>query len=371
MKIKHFIIPVLVVVFTLCLIPKSTQAGQEKEQEEQESEIIIIPDQVKSVMEEGMTTREPRSDIPFSIIWHVYLPAQQNMHSVFYFKVKNADLGFAPEAPQQKTPEEKKEEKEEVPPPEVETTPAKLKANGHVFLQFNRMENEMPQEMIKEVYIPLNLEADSTSFQPQEEGIYSTGYPLPPGDYLLSMAITSLNLERIGTQYYEFSLPDSLSFTESLGTTPVFFVNNIERMASPETQAEIHKEFFTYSVLQITPKLENDFSAGENLDIFFFIFGAQPNQEGKFSIDISFEVFEGEEKVIRYETAHYDAPLISQPLPMKKTVIIKTEKEGKTTERREQRDLEQGEYILKLVIEDKVSGKSLEKSVDFEVVEKS
>ncbi len=361
MKIIRFITPVLLMLFIMSSISSSGLAllDTSQEEKEQEPEVLIIPDKVKSAFEEGMKTREARLDIPFSILRHMYLPAQQNLHCIFYFKVKNADLDFLPVIPAE---EEKQEEK--TPPPETETPTAQLQASGHVFLQFTRVYDNMPREVFKEVYIPLNLTVDSTTYDPDKEELYSTGYPIPSGNYLLSMAITSKDLNRIGTQYYEFSLPDTVSLEEMI-TTPIFFVRGIKRMPAPEMTAEIHKEFFTYSVLQITPKFENIFAAGENLDIFFFIFGATPGEEGKFNLDVTYEVAKGEEKVIRYQTAHYEAPIVSQPLPMKQTVLIKSE-EG---ERKEQRDLAAGNYTLHINIEDKVTGNSIEKAVDFEVQE--
>jgi len=361
MKIKRLPIPALLVLFIVSFLstPGSAFIKKDQEKKEQEANVIIIPDRVKSIFEEGMTTREARLDIPFSVIWNIYLPAQQNLHCVFYFKVKNADLGFFPVPPAE---EEKKEEK--TSPAETETPTAQLQASGHVFLQFNRLETDMPQEVVREVYIPLKLKLDSEAYEPDKEEIYSTGYPIPSGNYLLSMAIASEDLGKIGTQYYEFSLPDVLS-PEEMMTTPIFFIREIKRMPTPEMTAEVHKEFFTYSVLQITPKVENIFSAGENLDIFFFVFGATAGEEGKFDIDVNYEVTKGEETVIRYQTAHYEAPIVSQPLPMKKTVLIKSE-EG---ERKEQRDLEAGTYTLHITIEDKITGSSVKKSVDIEVQE--
>lgn len=361
MRAKNFIIPVILAGFILSTISMHASALPINKQEKkgQESEIVIIPDKVKAIFKEGVSTRQARLDIPFSIIWNIFLPARQNMHSVFYFKVKNADLGFIPVPQAQEAVETKKEEKAK--------TPALYQTSGHVFLQFNRLENNTVQEVAREVYIPLNLQAEGKSYDPEKEEFYSTGYPLPPGDYLLAMAIASLDLEKIGTQYYEFSLPSALSFTEELGTTPVFFIKDIKRMQAAETRAEVHKEFFTYSVLQITPNIGNIFSVGENLDIFFFIFGTAPNEEGKHDIEINYEVLKGEETAIRYAKAHYENPLVSQPLPMKKTVIVKTEKEGEKVEKKEQRDLEPGQYTLQINIKDNVTGKSAKKSVAFEV----
>jgi len=357
--VKHFIAPVLILFFILHFLSSPCLAFQKKKQEEK-PDVIIIPDKVKSFFEEGIKTREARLDIPFSIIWHTYLPSQQNLHCVFYFKVKNADLGFSPIMAEEKKPEKEKTEK----PFPTEGLPSRFQASGHVFLQFNRLENNTPKEVIREVYIPLRLEVEDESYQPDKEEIYSTGYPVPPGNYLLSVAIASLDLEKIGTQYFEFSIPN-MAAPEELMTTPIFFVSAIKRLPSPQTTASVQKEFFIYSVLQITPKVENLFSIGDNLDIFFFIFGATPEEGEKYNIDVNFEITKGEEKIIRYLTAHYESPIVSQPLPLKKSVMIKSEE----SERREQHDLEAGTYTLHVDIEDKVTGSSLKKTVDFEVKE--
>jgi len=357
--VKHFIVPVLIFFCILHFLSSPCLTFQ-KEKQEEKPDVIIIPDKVKSFFEEGIKTREARLDIPFSIIWHTYLPSQQNLHCVFYFKVKNADLGFFPIMAEEKKPEKEKTEK----PFPTEVLPGRFRASGHVFLQFNRLENNTPKEVVREVYIPLRLEVEGESYQPDKEEIYSTGYAVPPGNYVLSMAIASLDLEKIGTQYFEFSIPDTAA-PEELMTTPIFFVSAIKRMPSPQTTASVQKEFFIYSVLQITPKVENLFSIGDNLDIFFFIFGATPEEEGKYNIDVNFEITKGEEKIIRYLTAHYEFPIVSQPLPLKKPVMIKSE-EG---ERRKQRGLEAGTYTLHVDIEDKATGSSLKKTVDFEVKE--
>lgn len=376
MKTKQSIILplLLLLLFTLFFSSELYSQKKKNEQKENEPEAIIIPEKVKAIFEEGMNTRQPRLDIPFSIVWHVYLPAQQNLHNVFLFKATNADLGFHPLEEIPKAPEKEMPEKEKIPPSHSLT----LQAKGHIYLQFNRLEGSIPKELVKEVYVPLNLEVESELYDPAKEETYSLSYTLPWGDYLLSMAITSLNLDAVGTQYFEFSVPDYLSYTKELGTTPIFFATNIKSVEYPETTVELHKGFFTYSVLQITPKIENVFFVGENLDIFFFVFGAVPLPEGKYDIDVNYEVLENkagsqtekeeEKKVaIRYATTHYEAPLISQPLPLKKTVIIKSKKEGEEMEKTEQRDLEPGYYTLNINIKDKVSKKSVEKSINFEV----
>ncbi len=182
------------------------------------------------------------------------------------------------------------------------------------------------------------------------------------------MAITSEDMQKIGTQYFEFSTPDSASFAEEMGTTPIFFAKNIKRIASPETTTEVHKDIFRYSVLEILPNLEKVFKAGDNLDIFFFIFGTQSNESNQANLLINYEVLQGEDIQIKYADQKYNSPFISQPLPIKKTVAITTTtEEGKKEEKKESKDLEPGSYSLKITIKDNLSGKTLEINIDFEM----
>jgi hypothetical protein len=366
MKIKNMRAPTLLLGLLLSFALSMSLFAQQKKQEKvaQQAQREIFPQEIRTVFEQGIQTRQVRPDIPFSIVKHYYLPARDNFHNIFLFQVKNADLGFAPTVPTAEVPEkkEKKETEEEISA--FESQPSSLQANSHLFLQFNLLENGSPGALVKKVYIPVRIQLDGSAYEPEKEDLYSTGYPLAPGDYLMSMAITSQDLSRIGTQYFEFSIPDPASFIDTLETTPIFFVKEIEKMASPETTAEIHKGFFTYSVLQIKPHIDNVFSPGENLDIFFYVFGTQTKEDGRCSIEVNYQVFKEDKVMIRWQPRVYDSfPLISQPLPMKSTVIIKSE-EG---ERTEQRDLEPGMYTLVMKITDQLSEKSVEKRVSFEV----
>ena len=351
MKGKALIVLALSLGIVFTLVTATQISAQEQTQAR-----IIIPEQVKSVLQQGMATKEARLDIPFTFTKNLFLPAQQNLHSIFFFKVKNADLGFAP-------PVAAEEEKEEQEVSSFETTAAQLQANCHLFLMFNQLDGDFS----KEIYVPMNIQAEGGSYDAEKEETYTTGYPLPPGNYLLSMAIASQNLEKIGTQYHEFTLPNPAGFADALGTTPVFFVKEINRMAAPETITDVHKDFFTYSVLQVTTNLDHVFTAGDNLDVFLFIFGAQADEQNRNDIAINYEVKKGEEVLIKYAETAYDNPLVSQPLPLKRTVLVRTTKGEETKERKETRDLEPGEYTLVISIKDNASGKELTKTVAFSV----
>ena len=358
MKTRKLAILVLAsgLTLSLLLLPNLKAEKQEQATKTQESKVVIIPAQVKKVFEEGMQAREVRSDIPFTVVRHLYFPAGQNFYTVILFKVKNADLGFAPIGG---APAKKKEEALSA----FETEASKLQARSHLFMQFNKIENGTPGEVSQEVYVPINLQEESSAYEPEKMDIYTAGYPLTSGQYLLSLAICSQKLEKIGTQYYEFSLPDLASLTDRLETTPIFFVNNQEYMDSAERKPTLHKDSFTYSIMNIELNINRVFAPGESLGLFFYIFGAQPDENGKFNIEVAYDVLKEGEKAILFAPGQYDSPLIIQELPLVKTVLVKSES-GETTEKR---NAEPGKYTLSLTLTDKISGKSVSKSIDFEV----
>jgi hypothetical protein len=203
----------------------------------------------------------------------------------------------------------------------------------------------------------------AAELDPEKEDVYSVGYPLPAGDFVVAIAVTSIDLQKVGIAYCELSLPDITKLGKTLDTTPVFFAKQMDQMEGAEDKTVFHKDCFTYSYLKVVPNLDKIFSQGDNLDIFFFVFGAQPNPAGKQEIEIDFEVKKGEEMQIKFTPQTYDSFVISQPLPMKQTVKIKKGEE----ERIEQRDLPAGNYTLVISILDKVSQKSAVKTIDFEV----
>jgi len=274
---------------------------------------IIIPEKIRKILFSGMPKRLIKTDIPFEIIKFLYLPAKENIHNIFLFKMKLGDY-----------------------------------IGSNVFIQFLKLENRDVKALAKEVYIPTYLVSPSYNY----DDFYSVCYPLPPGNYLLAMAITSDDFSKIGTQYFEFTLPNKFQFD----TTPIFFIKKMERMNSPETTASVHKNYFTYSVLKIWPRLENIFYPNENLDLFFYIFGCGSDRNRSFNITINYEVYKDGESHIKYPSANYNFPIISQPLPLIRTLSF-GRKERLTS----------GSYTLRINILDNISLHSLTKDIEFKV----
>ena len=342
-----------------------SQAGQDKDKDKQavkQEEKIYIPPQVKTLIQEGMAARQGRRDIPFTIFKNLVFPASQNLHAVFLFKAKNSDLGYAPApvAPAAQAPAQG----DQAQSGQAQAPAAPLQAKVAVFLQFLQIENGAPTKIVKEVYIPALLQADSATYDPEAEEWYSMGYPLPAGNYLLAMALASPDLKKVGIGYFEFSLPDAASLQGRLETTPIFFVKKMDQMQAPETRTAVHKGFFMYSVLQIVPNVESIVAPGDSIEILYYIFGAKPNDQQKNDIEADYEVKQADKAAIKWTVQTYDFALISHPLPLKQTVLIKNT-EG---EKQETRDLPPGKYTLVIKIKDKIGGNSIEKTLDFEVL---
>ncbi len=355
MRVKAFMIAALLFGLGLRLAFSPCLFAQE------EDKTVYIPKQVKKILEEGMESKQPRMDIPFNLFKHIYLPARDSVHNIFFFKIKNSDLAFAPIAPAGEEP--KKEEKAESEAQLAQADQGQLQSKTHLFLWFKQLDGDTERE----VYVPVQLQMDGASYNPEEEAVCTTGYPLLPGNYMLGMAIASWDLKTVGTQYLEFSLPNPADFKDKMDTTPIFFVKDLQRISQPEMKVEIHRDYFTYSVLQIIPSLDNLFKVGQNLDIFFFIYGAQPKADGSYDIEASYEVIHEDKPVIKFAGTKYNNPIISQPLPLKKTVIIQTQEEDQKKETKEVKDLEPGQYTLNIELKCAVTGKSAKKTIDFTI----
>jgi hypothetical protein len=365
MKAKNLFIPMLVagVLFSL-FMPLSAAHQKDKEKPAAPSQQkVFIPKEVNAVLQEGLATKQGRQDIPVSIFHSLYLPAQQNFQIIFFMNIKNSALGYGPPSAISSRGEKPKGKPAQESEAALATQANLLEAKFNVFVQFSRLEEDSEPKVANEVYVPTTIQVEEAAFDSEREDIYSFGYPLPTGRYVLALAVTSLDLQKIGTAYYEFTLPDASTFSKALDTTPVFFVKSLEQTEAPETKTVIHKGYFTYSVLKIIPNIDKVFAVGDNLDIFFFIYGLQQNEQQQNNIEVNFEVKKGEETAVRWAPQTYNSALISQPLPLKQTLIIKSQAGEKT----EQRDLGPGKYTLVIAAQDKVSGNSVTKTVDFEV----
>jgi hypothetical protein len=377
MRPKKIFAAGLAFVFALCLFGLFAQATPDKQketkpQETKQPEKIRVPKEILAIMQEGLAAKQGRQDIPFTMIKDYELPVQGGFQTIFIFRAKNADLGFAPPAPapQAKTKGKEAQPKEEQAKPET-PAPGVLEANLDIFYEVLETEAGGAAKTVREGHIPFSFQQESANYDPNKEEWYSFGYPLQPGKYTLAMAITTPDLKKVGVGYLDFSLPGPESYQNTIDTTPVFLTKTEPKyMQSPEVLVTVHRGFFTYSVLQIVPDINNVVTAENKgqIEVFYYVLGAKNKQEAgqhpENQIEATYEVQMPDGKsAIKWETQKYQYALVDQPLPLKQTLQITDEKGQRT----EQRDLPAGNYNLVIKIKDMISGESVEKTVPFEV----
>ncbi len=379
MNSKKLVLALVLAAFVVSVlaVPGPATAQEKKEQAKpQEKEKVYIPKDVKAVFEQGLATRQAATGVPLTVTQNLFFPyyrALDLLHNVFQIRVKNSDLGFAPAgAPAPKAEEKKAEEKKETTSA-FEAVPASdMTAVFDVFLQFREIKDNVPGKIVKEVYVPTEIVIPAAEYKPDEEGVYYIGYDLAPGSYLLIAGIQRMvpgadkkkPETKLGSFYYEFSTPDVTKLEGKLETTPVLVTKNIEQLQAQETRTTLHRGFFTYLVLKITPNSANAVPQKKDLEILYFVLGAKANDAGKFALETGMAVKAGDKEMIKYSPTVYDAPYVSLPLPLKQTVKITSG----TTEKTETRDLAPGKYSLVINITDKNGGGTVTKTLDFEVI---
>ncbi len=370
MNRKRLMLAVLLAAFVLTALVGAGIAQQKDSKTQappQEKEKVYIPKDVKAILEQGLAARQGLTGIPVNVTNHLFFPyyrAQGLMHDVFELKIKNADLSFAaapaaPAAAPAAKPAEKKETTEA-----FEAVPAAdMQAVFDLFLQFRSIENNVPGKIVKEVFIPTDIVIPAAEYKPENVEDYFVAYDLPAGSYLLCLAVRSTDQKKVGTAYFEFTSPDASKMEGKLETTPIIITKDVGQMQTQENRTVLHRGYFAYLVLKITPNTTASIRAKSTLDLLYFVLGAKPNDQGKFALETSFEVKQGDKVVIPYASTVYEAPYVSLPLPLKQTVKITSG----TTEKTETRDLAPGKYTFVAKITDKTTGATVTKNLEFEV----
>lgn len=294
-------------------------------------EKVSIAPEVAKIFNEDVQTGRIRNDIPLKFIRTIFLPGQNsNFYAVSLFQIKNADLGFS----------------------SLSEESSVLRTRMNFFIRIYTLENGKAKDISSELYISYRTRESKYEYDPEEENIYSFGYLLPPGNFRMALAATSVDLTKIGTVYSDFSLPDTASIKGKLETTPLFSVKSLSQLPAPEMQLTLHKNSFVYGRLNIEPKIGNVFSQGENLDLFYSVLGAGAHPKTKKpDLEIRYGIRKGDEFVSVFPPQKTESLIVSQPIPL----ISR----GK--------NLEDGNYTLVIEIEDNVLNIRGKKEFPFEI----
>jgi hypothetical protein len=151
-----------------------------------------------------------------------------------------------------------------------------------------------------------------------------------------------------------------------LTTSSLFLADNLESVSAPPTRDEQRENPYTFGTLRIHPAQDSQFSKSEQLNLWFWLYGVQPNDQKKPDVTVEFNFHsklpEGGEKYFN-KTAPREFNAQTVPpqfemtpgfgLPVEFSVPLAT--------------FPPGDYRLEIKATDKTSGKTLTRDVLFTV----
>jgi len=336
---------ILILSFSISFSQASPQKkDQKKDQKKEQKAQSAIPKDIKAMLEQGLPTRQVKTDIPFQFVSNYVLPAKGTYIGIFITKIKNADLEFT----------------------QPTTDPQNYKSEVEIFFQFYREDNGTPK-LIVENKAPGSFFIPANDYKPETENYYYLGYPLQSGKYILAAAIGNLTTKKLGTAYYEFEIPnyEEIVKNNKLDTTSILMLKDIEQMDTQENYPNFHMNFFSWMILKAFPYTDNILKPGEQPTLMFLVYGVKSDESGKVEIEANYDIRKDNNKIVAFTPMKYDTPFINQqiPIPTAKKVKV-TDNKG---ERIEDRPLDPGNYELVINIKDVVSGLTLEKRIPFEL----
>lgn len=346
MRTKKFIVFSLVLVLALSLTTSFAQAEpQKKEQKKDQKVKSFIPQNIKTILEQGLPTRQVKTDVPFQFSGFYVLPAKGAYVCIFATKIKNADLDYTQ------------------PIDNLEI----YKSDIDAFLQFYQVAGETPKLLIEHA-AESSFTIPAADYQPEGESYYYLGFPLQAGKYVMAVALVEKTTKKMGTAYYDFEIPDleQAAQANKLETSSLFLAKDIQQMESPENYPNFHKDYFSWIMIKVYPFAENKLKPHDQVTLLFMIYGANRDENQKADIEVNFDLRKDSNKIVTFSPMKYESTFIEQiiPVPATKRLQIKDEK----GERIEDQPLEAGTYELVLNVKDNKSGLTLEKRIPFELV---
>lgn len=348
MKLKKFFALSLVLILALTLAFNLAQAQpQKKDQKKEQKQKSTLPTDVKAMLERGLANRQVKPDLPFSFNGHYILPAKGIYIAIFVTRIKNADLEYTQS--------------------QSISSGESFQTEADIFFQIYQNDGATPKLMTEnKAYSQFAIQA--SDYNPEGESYYYLGYPLPAGKYILAAALGNRKTKKIGSTYYEFEIPryEDAYRNGQLDTTSLLLLKNYEQLDTPENFPNFHKDYFGWMILKAYPYTEMKFKPNEQPTLMFMIYGTKFNENQKTSVEINFDIRQGDTKIVAFTPMTYDSPFIEQPIPIPAAKQVKvTDDKG---ERIESRPLEAGGYELVIKIKDNLGGTSLEKRIPFELI---
>jgi len=351
MKASRTIATGLALIVVVGILAVSAQAAgiQNKKQEAKPApKASSMPKEIAAVIQEGLATRQGRQDIPFNFFDSLVLPAQgQNLYPVFFFKARNADLGYAPSA---------------AGTGEMETT-------LNAFFQFFQEAEGGTLESRIAGRASCVLKTDGAGYSPENEDWYSFGLAMPSGKYTLALALASPDMKKLSVSYIDVTLPGPDAYATTLWSTEPVIVTGMEQVEQDQRPI-IHRGYFTWGAIKVVPNVRGDVAPGENLEVFFFVLGGSYKdvaaEQPRNDFEVNFEVqYPDGKPAIKWAPQPFEAYFINQPLPLVQTLQKMNEK-GEVLGV-EKKPLDPGKYNLAITVLDKVSNKKTDVKMAFSI----
>ncbi|HQI23051.1 MAG TPA: hypothetical protein PKV90_07565 [Candidatus Saccharicenans sp.] len=347
MRTKKLLVFSLVLILILALTVSFSEASPQKKDQKKDQKVkSVIPQEIKTLLEQGLPARQVRADVPFEFSDTYILPAKGTYIAIFVTKIKNNDMSYVQPAGNQDI----------------------YQSDVDLFMQFYQLGGETPKLVVEQRTFS-SFTIPAAEYQPEGESYYYLGYPLPAGKYVLAAALGERASKKIGTTYYDFEIPnyEELARTNNkLETSSLFLLKDIQQMDAQENYPNFHKDYFSWIIFKAFPYPDNKLRPGDQPNLMFMIYGAKTDENQSFDLEINFDIRKDNNKIVAFTPMKYDTNFIEQaiPLPTVKKVQIKDDQ----GERIEDRPLESGTYELVLNIKDNKSGLTLEKRIPFELV---
>ncbi len=182
--------------------------------------------------------------------------------------------------------------------------------------------------------------------------ILAYAFPAKAGKYKVVMAITDLSYTIKSLIAYELEFPSFVSPNKIISSSPIF-LKKIVPLQQADSVFTIWKDVFHLGIGEIYPYFENRFKNDEQPTLFMQLFGLALNEEtSAYEIEYSLIIKRDGKEEMKFKSVQANAPGIVQPIILKK--------DGK--------GLETGDYLLEVSVEDKVSGKKLQKEIPFSII---
>jgi hypothetical protein len=214
-----------------------------------------------------------------------------------------------------------------------------------------------------------------------EDGRISRAVQLKPGQYAMFLAVKEKTpasaakndrrnndknapaapSAKVGILRHDLTVPDYTA--NELTTSSIIVARSVEQIAAPAGDQEANP--YTFGPMKITPSVDGKFTKKDELNVIFWIYGAQATSSGKPDVTIDFNFHQRLAEGEKYFNKTAPQQLNAQTLPAEFNVAAGHQLPGSLVV--PLASFPAGDYRLEIKVTDKASGKSVTQNANFSV----